>query len=330
MSQYGAKASRRGTPYVDSRSLLHGNHPRDGALPDRPRPSPAIPPERQIPGRRLGGGPGLKPGKTYVAKRKGAGVVPGRRRNQGGEVQRSAERDRRADRRADRQGRLSRRARGAAVLGAGELNAINAVEIEDYLKGVVPKESPASWPIEALKAQAVAARSYAIATPVRGTGSTNTTTPEAGLRWRLGRGHQDQPGGRRDPLPGRPLQRQGRPDVLLHLRRAHREQRALLTRLRRHPDPLPAWRPRPLRGRGPRALLPLEAQVLAREDEPPWQPGRQAQESRRHPWGILADRAREPDWSRGTTTVTRPAAPRRARAARHLGHLQAVGASRPA
>ena len=45
------------------------------------------------------------------------------------------------------------------------LDAINVVELEDYVRGVVAKESPASWPIEALKAQAVAARSYAIATP---------------------------------------------------------------------------------------------------------------------------------------------------------------------
>lgn len=37
------------------------------------------------------------------------------------------------------------------------------LEIEDYLKGVLPKEMPASWPLEALKAQAVAARSYALA-----------------------------------------------------------------------------------------------------------------------------------------------------------------------
>lgn len=33
--------------------------------------------------------------------------------------------------------------------------------MEDYLKGVVPSEMPASWPKEALKAQAIAARSYA-------------------------------------------------------------------------------------------------------------------------------------------------------------------------
>lgn len=38
---------------------------------------------------------------------------------------------------------------------------INILDMEDYLKGVVPSEMPASWPKEALKAQAIAARSYA-------------------------------------------------------------------------------------------------------------------------------------------------------------------------
>lgn len=37
----------------------------------------------------------------------------------------------------------------------------NRVYMEDYLKGVVPRESPSSWPAESLKAQSVAARSYA-------------------------------------------------------------------------------------------------------------------------------------------------------------------------
>jgi stage II sporulation protein D len=45
---------------------------------------------------------------------------------------------------------------------SGHLWVVNRVGIEGYLKGVVPRESPASWPIEALKAQAVAARSYAL------------------------------------------------------------------------------------------------------------------------------------------------------------------------
>jgi stage II sporulation protein D len=44
------------------------------------------------------------------------------------------------------------------------INAINAVPLEEYVAGVVARESPSSWPAEALKAQAVAARTYAITT----------------------------------------------------------------------------------------------------------------------------------------------------------------------
>ncbi|MGZ4199820.1 MAG: SpoIID/LytB domain-containing protein [Thermoleophilia bacterium] len=44
---------------------------------------------------------------------------------------------------------------------SGGLEIVNALPLESYLFGVVPRESPASWPIEALKAQSVAARSYA-------------------------------------------------------------------------------------------------------------------------------------------------------------------------
>ncbi len=44
----------------------------------------------------------------------------------------------------------------------GEIIVINVVELEDYLKGVVPAEVYVKWEMEALKAQAVAARSYAL------------------------------------------------------------------------------------------------------------------------------------------------------------------------
>ncbi len=43
------------------------------------------------------------------------------------------------------------------------ITLINLLDIEDYLRGVVPSEMPYNWNIEALKAQAVAARSYAVA-----------------------------------------------------------------------------------------------------------------------------------------------------------------------
>lgn len=45
----------------------------------------------------------------------------------------------------------------------GDLTIINHVDIEDYIKGVVPSEMPSSWCYEAHKAQAIAARSYALA-----------------------------------------------------------------------------------------------------------------------------------------------------------------------
>ncbi|HWK28820.1 MAG TPA: SpoIID/LytB domain-containing protein [Solirubrobacter sp.] len=44
------------------------------------------------------------------------------------------------------------------------VSVVNSVKLDDYLRGVVPAESPASWPVEALKAQAIAARTYAITT----------------------------------------------------------------------------------------------------------------------------------------------------------------------
>jgi stage II sporulation protein D len=46
----------------------------------------------------------------------------------------------------------------------GGVDVVNALSLEDYVRGVVAWESPSSWPLEALKAQAVAARTYAITT----------------------------------------------------------------------------------------------------------------------------------------------------------------------
>ncbi|HEX5894139.1 MAG TPA: SpoIID/LytB domain-containing protein [Solirubrobacterales bacterium] len=173
MSQYGAKGfAARGTPY----SSILAHYYTGTTLGTAPSQTVRVLLRPYLPSVRFRGagsacGVGLKPGKTYVAKRKGAGVVL--RTKKGITVAKCS-------------GLLS--AAGAptveligkgAYRGAlevrpssvpGKLKAINAVEIEDYLKGVVPKESPASWPIEALKAQAVAARSFAIATPVRGNG----------------------------------------------------------------------------------------------------------------------------------------------------------------
>jgi stage II sporulation protein D len=45
---------------------------------------------------------------------------------------------------------------------SGKLLAINYLDLESYLYSVVGSEMPAYWPAEALKAQAIAARSYAV------------------------------------------------------------------------------------------------------------------------------------------------------------------------
>jgi stage II sporulation protein D len=57
-------------------------------------------------------------------------------------------------------GALEVRANGSGV------QAVDAVGLEDYVRGVVSAESPSTWPAEALKAQAVAARTYAVTTNV--------------------------------------------------------------------------------------------------------------------------------------------------------------------
>jgi stage II sporulation protein D len=61
---------------------------------------------------------------------------------------------------------LAKRYRGTIRVDvqSGRLRAINVVGLEQYLYGVVPAEVPDDWPAEVLKAQAVAARTYALAT----------------------------------------------------------------------------------------------------------------------------------------------------------------------
>jgi stage II sporulation protein D len=109
----------------------------------------------------------LKTTKAYVAKRKGPGVVL--RTKKGKLIARCG-------------GALT--AAGAPTIVVGGkgtyrgslevrpsstgLDAINVVELEDYVRGVISRESPSSWPPEALKAQAVAARSYVLSTAAHG------------------------------------------------------------------------------------------------------------------------------------------------------------------
>ena len=65
------------------------------------------------------------------------------------------------------------RYRGAletVVNESGELNIVNALSIDNYVKGVIPNESPPSWPMAELKAQAVASRSFALTAGREGDG----------------------------------------------------------------------------------------------------------------------------------------------------------------
>ena len=45
--------------------------------------------------------------------------------------------------------------------GSRSRDTVNVLRLDDYLKGVVPREMPASWSPAAVQAQAIAARTYA-------------------------------------------------------------------------------------------------------------------------------------------------------------------------
>ncbi len=62
-------------------------------------------------------------------------------------------------------GREDRQYRGNFIFESRDENRfffINEVNVEEYLYSVIPSEMPASWPMEALKAQTIAARSYTL------------------------------------------------------------------------------------------------------------------------------------------------------------------------
>jgi stage II sporulation protein D len=109
----------------------------------------------------------LKPGKGYVAKRKGGGIVVRSKKRAlvarcGGVMTATGAPNVFVKGKGTYHGSLEVRS------SSNGLDAINVVELEDYVRGVVSEESPSSWPIEALKAQAVAARSYVLASVSHG------------------------------------------------------------------------------------------------------------------------------------------------------------------
>jgi stage II sporulation protein D len=54
------------------------------------------------------------------------------------------------------------RGRLTLLFHTGFVNVVNTVGLDDYLRGVIPAEMPASWPVAALKAQAIVARSWTV------------------------------------------------------------------------------------------------------------------------------------------------------------------------
>ncbi len=117
-------------------------------------------------------GRALRSGITYVARRSGSGI---RLRTSSGRRVATFASPLRASAGGDDPVRLLGPAlnyisdglyRGTIEIradGAG-VTAINAIDLDPYVKGVVAGEMPSSWPLEALKVQAVAARTYALAT----------------------------------------------------------------------------------------------------------------------------------------------------------------------
>jgi stage II sporulation protein D len=114
----------------------------------------------------------LDPGRSYEAHRTGRAVVL---RSSGGKRLSSCGRKLRAAGR----GKIAIAGQGTfrgaletvpTESDAGSLNIVNALAIEQYAKGVMPNEVPPSWPMEELKAHALAVRSIAITGDVDGNG----------------------------------------------------------------------------------------------------------------------------------------------------------------
>jgi SpoIID/LytB domain protein len=116
------------------------------------------------------GGKSLDPSRIYISKRASGGIVittaTGRRVARLGSVISFHSKDPMRLMGPALNGVTSGLYRGdieVSVDGAG-VTAINELDMDSYLRGVVAGEMPSTWPLEALKVQAVAARTYALAT----------------------------------------------------------------------------------------------------------------------------------------------------------------------
>ena len=150
-----------------------------------------------------------------------------------------------------------------AALGVA---AINVVSLEDYVRGVVAGEMPPSWPDEALRAQAVAARTYAIATSKDGDGFDQYADTRSQMYPGIaGEVASTDAAVAATARQGRRLRGQADRDVLLlDLRRAHGGRRELVPR--RRAQAVPEIRRRSLRRCV--AAPSLDAAHVARHGEP--------------------------------------------------------------
>jgi stage II sporulation protein D len=174
MSQYGAYGyALEGANYPGILAHYY-NGTRLSAAPDRAvrvllQP---VDPYIRVRGASSVGGRAVKPSVTYVAKRGGGGIVMtnsrGRRVARFGSIVKFRS-----------NGEDPMRLLGPALnyvssglyrgsievrVDGGGVTAINELDMDSYLRGVVAGEMPSTWPMEALKAQAVTARTYALAT----------------------------------------------------------------------------------------------------------------------------------------------------------------------
>jgi stage II sporulation protein D len=117
----------------------------------------------------------INPTRMYVAKRGGAGIVVTTSRGRRvANFAASSVKFRSADPMRlmgpAQNGVTSGLYRGAikVILDRGGVTSINELDMDSYIRGVVAGEMPSSWPLEALKVQAVAARTYALTTAKTG------------------------------------------------------------------------------------------------------------------------------------------------------------------
>jgi stage II sporulation protein D len=169
MSQYGAKGyASHGFPYQQILAHYYTGTT-IGSITDQSVRVLLLDGVRSVSFRGAGSACGttLKTAKSYVAKRKVSGVVLRTKKGKiiarcGGILTAAGAPTITVGGKGTYRGSLEVRA------STNGLDAINVVELEDYVRGVVSRESPSSWPPEALKAQAVAARSYGISTAAKG------------------------------------------------------------------------------------------------------------------------------------------------------------------